>query len=148
MLSSFRNAALGGAGRVGSGGSGGSGGLARLLQFSPTPTVRAGVWQLISLSLRRGLLLQRDEALLAIDGRAAVNAPHFRYPPLQPPPGGGAAAGRGSACLGMGATGGGRHYGGLRGQLGPFVVFNAGEVSFFFSHDPLLHIMSHARPCP
>ncbi|EOD31746.1 hypothetical protein EMIHUDRAFT_456200 [Emiliania huxleyi CCMP1516] len=88
--------------------------------FSPEVLLRPGSWHFVLLSLRRGSLLSRDEALLSIDGQPAAAAAAFRYPNFTP-----TANTLGATAAVGAAAGGGRSGGGLRGLLGPFAFLGA-----------------------
>lgn len=92
--------------------------------FEGEMVVRCGAWHLLTLSCRRGALLGfgsagRDEAMLCIDGSRAARAAGFRFPQLttEQAAQGRAAVGAPAALRTPAAA--------LRGQLGPFVLFDA-----------------------
>ena len=123
LLSGRLGAALGG------GGGGGISAGALACSFEGNMGIRCGQWHLITLSCRRGTMLSlgalalggssRDEALLSIDGSRAAKATNFRYPTLSTE-----RAANGHAAVGAPATPR-APAAALRGQLGPFVLFES-----------------------
>ena len=97
---------------------------AAVVAFECDAVLRCGSWHLLTFSCRRGTLIPlsssaRDEALLCIDGAAAARASGFRYPAISIE-----RASQGHAAVGAPATPR-APASALRGQLGPFVLFDS-----------------------
>eukprot|EP00965_Chrysotila_dentata_P071663 2367676-Pleurochrysis_carterae.AAC.1 len=90
--------------------------------FGADAVCHSSNWHFLCLSLRKGSLIGRDEALLSIDGTLCCHAQNFRFPQLAP------TAAHGGMAAVAAAPGGGRPGGGLRGYLGAFGLLNTSLV--------------------